>query len=193
MIGTMPIWVAVLSSVFYKQHLSRLQKLGMLIVFGGVFTIGGHALIFNREAGEWRGDALFLLAGFLFAVFTVAQRNSGTSPWVATAFVNVLSALIFTPIYLLWMKSGLGDAPLQDLLLQVATQGIAVSILALWLFSEAVRRLGATRAAVIGAMCPALTGLLAFLVLGEIPTVATLLGVVAVMSGVLIVVSNQLP
>jgi len=191
MIGTMPVFVAILSSTLYGQHLSRAQLSGMALVLLGILFIGGYSLLFNRQAGEWRGDALFLFAGFLFAAFTVAQRNSGVSPWVATALVNVVSAAAFTPIYLLWMTPRLAQAPLQEVLTQVAAQGIAVSILALWLFSEAVKRLGATRAAVIGALCPALTAVLGIVLIGEVPTIMTLAGVAAVMLGVLTVVFNQ--
>lgn len=191
MIGTMPVFVAILSSTLYGQHLSRTQVYGMVLVLMGIVFIGGHSVVFNRQAGEWRGDALFLFAGFLFAAYTVAQRNSGVSPWVATALVNVVSAAVFTPVYLLWMTPKLAQAPVQEVITQVAAQGIAVSILALWLFSEAVKRLGATRAAVIGALCPALTAVLGIFLIREIPSIATLAGVTAVMLGVLTVVFNQ--
>ncbi|MGJ0223597.1 DMT family transporter, partial [Streptococcus pyogenes] len=149
------------------------------------------ALLMNRAAGEWRGDALFILGGFLFAMFTGAQRASGISPWTATALVNVTSALIFTPIYLLFMQPRLTTAPVAEVLTQVGAQGIAVSVLALWLYSEAVKRLGATRAAVIAALCPAFTAVLAYFILGEQPPMATLAGIVLVMTGVMAVVFGQ--
>jgi len=190
MIGTMPVFVALLASTLFKQRLTNAQVLGMAIVFTGVMFIGGHSLLFNRQAGEWRGDVLFVLAGLMFASFTVAQRNSGLTPWVATAFVNVTSAALFTPVYLLWMSPKLGHASLNELLVQIGAQGLAVSVLALWFFSEAVARLGATRAAVFGALCPAITATMGIVILNEVPSAATLMGISAVMLGVLTVVFN---
>lgn len=191
MIGLMPIFVALLSSLVLKSHLTTKQIVGVTVVFTGVMFIGGHSLLFNREAGEWRGDALFVAAGFLFATYTVAQRLSGLSPWLATAWVNVISAALFSPVYFIWMSPKLQQASASEVLVQIGAQGIAVSILALWLYTEAIKRLGATRAAIIGALCPALTAALAFPILGEIPSIITLTGVALVMVGVMVVVFNQ--
>ena len=74
MIGTMPIWVALLSGLLFGEQFTRQQIGGMVVVVTGVLCIGGYALIVNRAAGEWRGDLLFLLAGLCFASFTLAQR-----------------------------------------------------------------------------------------------------------------------
>ena len=80
MIGTMPIWVAVLSGLLFGERFTQRQLGGMATVVAGVLCIGGYALLADRAAGEWRGDLLFLLAGLCFASFTVAQRRSGIGP-----------------------------------------------------------------------------------------------------------------
>lgn len=162
----------------------------MGIVITGVISIGGYALIINRAAGEWRGDLLFLLAGLFFASFTVAQRHSGVSPWHATALVNCLSAMLFTPIYFLWLKPNIFSAPPAEVGFQVVAQGIVVAILGMYFYSEAVRRLGAPRAAIFGALAPALAVLIGMVVLNEIPAGLTLVGIGLVMGGVGLVVTG---
>lgn len=188
MIGTMPIWVAALSGCLFGETFTRRQLGGMAIVVGGVLCIGGHALFANRAAGEWRGDLLFLLAGVCFAGFTLAQRRSGISPWHATALVNVVSALLFAPVYLLWLEPKIFIAPLKSVVLQAVAQGIAVAILGMYFYAEAVRRLGAPRAAIFGALAPAFAVLIGFLSLKEVPSGATAAGVALVMLGVAAVV-----
>jgi drug/metabolite transporter (DMT)-like permease len=190
MIGLMPIWVAVLSGLIFGERFSRQQLLGFLIVVGGAFCIGGYSLM-DRSAGEWRGDSLFLLAGFFFACFTIAQRRSGISPWHATALVNVCSAVLFTPIYFLWLTPAITHAPPVELGVQIVSQGIAVAILGMFFYTEAVRRLGAPRAAIFGALVPALAVLFGMGVLGEVPAVVTILGIVLVMSGIVMVVTGK--
>lgn len=190
MIGTMPIWVAVLSGVLFGEKFSRQQLGGMAVVVAGVLCIGGYALLANRAAGEWRGDLLFLLAGLCFASFTIAQRRSGISPWHATALVNVCSAVLFAPIYFFWFTPNIFTAPPAAVGFQVVAQGILVAILGMYFYTEAVRRLGAPRAAIFGALAPALAALIGALFLKEIPAALTLAGIALVMGGVALVVTG---
>lgn len=190
MMGTTPIWVALLSGVFFGEKFTRPQLGGMAIVVAGVFCIGGYALVKNRIAGEWRGDLLFLLAGLLFAIFTVVQRRTGVSPWHATALVNCFSALLFTPIYFLWLEPRIFTAPHAAVTFQVLAQGIAVAILGMFFYTEAVRRLGAPRAAIFGALAPALAVVIGMIVLQEVPAWLTLVGIALVMCGVAFVVTG---
>lgn len=190
MIGTMPISVALLSRLLFRERFSRQQLTGMGTVIVGVLCIGGYALITNRAAGEWRGDLLFLLAGLFFASFTLAQRRSGISPWHATALVNCLSALVFSPIYFLWLKPRIFTAPPMAVAFQVVAQGIAVAILGMYFYTEAVRRLGAPRAAIFGALAPALAALIGMIVLNEVPAWLTISGIALVMCGVALVVTG---
>ncbi|WP_205042019.1 DMT family transporter [Rhodoligotrophos defluvii] len=190
MIGSMPIFVALLSALLYNERFSQLQVWGLVAVIGGAACMGGHALIADRGEGAWRGDLLFVCGGLLFASYTVAQRRSGISPWHATALVNVASALIFSPVYFLFLHPKIFGAPLQDVLFQVIAQGICVAILAMFFYAEAVRRLGASRAAIFGALVPALAVLLGMPFLGEFPSMVTLAGIALVIAGVLLVVTG---
>jgi drug/metabolite transporter (DMT)-like permease len=193
MVGTMPIWVVLLSGTLFGEKFTGQQWCGMGTVFAGVLCIGGFALIANRTAGEWRGDLLFLLAGLFFASFTIAQRRSGVSPWHATALVNCFSALLFAPIYFIWLKPNIFTAPTNTVVFQVIAQGIVVAILGMFFYTEAVRRLGAPRAAIFGALAPALAVLIGVVVLKEVPSALTLGGVALVMCGVAFVVTGERP
>jgi drug/metabolite transporter (DMT)-like permease len=188
MIGTMPIWVAVLSGILFGEKFTRRQLGGMAVVLAGVLCIGGYALLANRAAGEWRGDLLFLFAGFCFASFTIAQRRSGISPWHATALVNVCSAVLFAPVYFFWFTPNIFTAPPVAVGFQVIAQGILVAILGMYFYTEAVRRLGAPKAAFFGALAPALAVLIGALFLKEIPAWLTMAGIALVMGGVALVV-----
>lgn len=190
MIGTMPISVALLSGLIFGEKFTRQQLTGMGIVTAGVLCIGGYALIVNRAAGEWRGDLLFLLAGVFFAGFTIAQRRSGIGPWHATALVNCLSGLVYAPIYFLWLTPKVFTAPPAEVAFQVVAQGIAVAILGMYFYTQAVRRLGAPRAAIFGALAPALAVLIGMVCLNEVPTSLTLIGIALVMFGAALVVTG---
>lgn len=189
MMGMMPIWVALLTRVLFGERFTPWQLRGLIAVVAGALCIGGYALLGDRAAGAWRGDLLFLLAGLCFASFTVAQRRAGISPWHAVALVNVCSAVIFAPIYLFWFSPNIFSAPPAAVAVQVVAQGIAVAILGMYFYAEAVRRLGAPRAAIFGALAPALATLIGIPILGEVPTALTALGTLLVMGGVMLVAS----
>src|SRR6218665_3310388 len=193
MIGSMPIFVALLSAFLYGERFSRMQVCGLLTVVVGAACMGGYALIAHRAAGEWRGDLLFLCGGLLFASYTVVQRRSGISPWHAKALVNVGSALVFAPIYWLFLQPRIFAAPVSDLLFQVFTQGVCAAIVAMLFSAKAVRRLGAPRAAIFGALTPAFAVLIGIPALGEIPGGVGLAGIALVMAGVVLVVTGARP
>jgi drug/metabolite transporter (DMT)-like permease len=188
MIGAMPLFVALMSALFFGERFNRLQLTGFAAVFAGVLCIAGGSVLFTHIArGEWRGDLLFLLCGALFAGYTLAQRRSGVTPWHAAALVNTCSFLGFAPIYFGLLQPNLLTASLLDVAFQAVAQGIGVAILGLFFFGEAVRRLGAARAAVFGALTPGLAAVLSALALGETPSTSTVVGIVLVSAGVVLV------
>lgn len=193
MIGTMPIFVALFAMLFFGERFTRRQVTGFLTVVVGIASIGGYAIVFDRAAGEWRGDLLFLLCGALFASYTLAQRRSKITAWQAAALVNICSFVGFAPIYFGWLEPRLFTAAWQDILFQSAAQGIWVAVGGLFFYGEAVRRLGAPQAAVFGAMTPGLSALLGIPVLHEMPGSATVVGILLVTVGVLLVSGARWP
>ncbi|MBW8716476.1 MAG: EamA family transporter, partial [Variovorax paradoxus] len=94
------------------------------------------------------------------------------------------------PIYFFWFTPNIFTAPPAAVGFQVVAQGILVAILGMYFYTEAVRRLGAPRAAIFGALAPALAALIGALFLKEIPAALTLVGVALVMGGVTLVVTG---
>jgi drug/metabolite transporter (DMT)-like permease len=188
MIGAMPLFVALMAAVLFKQRFNRMQLIGFATVLAGVACIGGYAIVFDHAAGsEWRGDALFVLCGILFAGYTHAQRRSGISALHAASLVSTCSFVVFSPFYFFVFHPNLASAPLQEVVFQAFAQGIGIAVLGLLLFGEAVRRLGAARGAVSGSLVPGLASLFAAPLLGEFPRTSTVVGVVLVSVGVVLV------
>jgi drug/metabolite transporter (DMT)-like permease len=104
--------------------------------------------------------------------------------------VNVCSAALFAPVYFLWLKPNIFIAPPVAVGFQVVAQGIAVAILGMVFYTQAVRRLGAPKAAIFGALAPALAVLIGMVFLGEVPDGLTMTGIGLVMGGVALVVTG---
>lgn len=183
MMGTMPVFVAVLSALITRERFDALRVIGFAAVIAGVVGIAAHGLF---SSGAWRGHILFLAAAAMFAAYTVTFRRSGLGPWHAAAIVNVYSLIAFTPFYLVLSGSHLLYVPVTEIATQAVMQGVVSAIVALFFFGEAVRRLGASRAAVLGSFTPVVAALAAIPLLGEFPSRLTWAAIVIVSIGVVL-------
>ncbi|HMJ29111.1 MAG TPA: DMT family transporter, partial [Xanthobacteraceae bacterium] len=104
---------------------------------------------------------------------------------VVTSVVSLLQLPIQWLVFGFERMIGLG---LIENLIQVAMQGIFAGAGATYLFTRSVVLLGAGRAAVFPSLVPGFTLLIGFLVLGEVPSLAQLAGLVIVLIGFRLVV-----
>ena len=157
-------------------------------VAGTVMVLLGLLVLAGALPGDvsWRGYPFFLGGGFLWAIYTVAARSAGIAPIHATAIVAVLSMLLYLPPYFALAGLRMLDAGPRDLILQALGQGILTGILALLLHTKAVASLGAGRGAMMLALVPCFTVLLAFLFLGETPSGLEVLSIGVVFMGMLL-------
>jgi drug/metabolite transporter (DMT)-like permease len=88
----------------------------------------------------------------------------------AAATAAVGSLLLYLPAYALIADARVFQAPLSDIALQAATQGVLTAIVALLLYGRMIAILGASRGAAFVAFTPAVTALLGIRVLGEWPS-----------------------
>ena len=109
-------------------------------------------------------------------------RRWQIDPVRGTAVVWVLS-LAYLPVYFASGGAPLRVAPPGEVLFQALYQGVGVAIVALGLFSWAVRVIGPSVASLFMPLIPVFGVLLAMPVLGEIPTLVQIGGMVAVSVG----------
>lgn len=156
---------------------------GLAVIVAGLTIIGLENFAVGGE-DFWIGDLMFLAGGFLWASYTVGCRAWSVEPLPATALVSVLSMLAFAPYYLATGGRGIFEAPLGELAFQAVFQGIFAAVLALLFYTRSVAILGASRGAVFSAMVPGIAVLLAYPVLGDVPSAFELAGVITVTLGV---------
>jgi len=137
----------------------------------GVAALAGLALIGTEDLaagpGEaWVGNMLFAVTGMQWSVYMALLVRWQLDPVRAAAVVAVLST-VFLPLYGLFGDPGLASAPLGEILLQAAYQGVVHGLVAVMLFSHAVRMLGVGAVALMVPIVPVAGLMLAHLVLGE--------------------------
>lgn len=171
--GCMPLFVVLIAAIVLGEKPSATRTLGLaFILAGALIIVGWHAA---ASSGAWStsrtfGDALFLVAAFLSACFTVVMRQARLEPIHAAALVSTGSLVIYFPVYLAVSETRLAQLSLAELTVQAIFQGVLVTIVSLVLYGRAVAILGASGGAAFGALVPVLSALFAIPVLGEWPS-----------------------
>lgn len=182
--GMQPFLVAGVVWLMFAQRPSLHRMAGLLAIALGIACVAVPYVRGGVASGELLlGDGLILASSVGWAFYSVLAKRWGFSPWLLTRFVALGSALIFLPVYVLFLPKGLAEVPLNTLLLQGLYQGIGPTIVAMLLFLRAVAVLGPERTGALIAMVPVLAGLAAAPVLGEELSAWLLAGLVLVSLG----------
>lgn len=183
--GTMPLLVALLSVLLFREKLGWTRTLGFALCAAGVAAIGGRSIL--AAAGDATFGHMLLLAGALFwACYGIAFRFVGLSAIQMVALVSFWSGLVLLPAGLPPLIHAASNGAHYEVLVQVAIQGIGSGVIAYILFNIGIERLGASRAAAFVALVPALATLIAIPLLNEVPDAPAIFGVVATGFGVLL-------
>jgi drug/metabolite transporter (DMT)-like permease len=100
-------------------------------------------------------------------------------------------ALAYLPLYFALAGGRLLAAPRGEVLFQALYQGVGVAIVALALYSFAIRALGASLASLFMPLVPVFGTLLAIPVLGEIPAAVQLVGITIVSLGMALAAARR--
>ena len=179
--GAAPIVSALLLRLSFGEPVGRVRLAGLAVIVAGLVLMSWPSMA-GSDDRVWVGDLLFVVAGVLWAAFTVLARAWRVEPMRATTVVWVL-ALVYLPAYGAVAGGGLLVAPHGEILFQAIYQGVGVAILALVLYTRAIGVLGAGVASLFMPLIPVFGVLLAVPVLGEVPLPIQLAGMVAVTVG----------
>jgi drug/metabolite transporter (DMT)-like permease len=188
--GAMPVFAALMSWSIFGEGLGRWRAAGIVLIVVGVAATGWDALEFGAP-GQWRGHLLFLGAAACNAGFLTAVRGWRINALDSLAVVMGMNALIYLPIWLLFLPSTLMQAPWQEIALQGIYQGVIAAFIAGFMIAFAARTLGATRQAAIMSAAPSLALLMAIPLLGEIPSWISVAGVAIVTAGILVTLGRN--
>lgn len=163
--GILPFFVAVLAWRVLQQPLSPNLRKALLLIALGVGGLALHSL--HDLASSWPGDLMMIAASFLWGLYTVLVKKWGYSPWDTTLGVALLAALLYLPVYALFLPKGISQVPMAAIVTQGFYQGVLVVIVAMLLYMQALVRLGPTQLGAVMATVPAVAGIGATLALGE--------------------------
>jgi drug/metabolite transporter (DMT)-like permease len=189
MLGTIPIWVALLSQFFTDEKLTLYKGAGVLFAFIGVafIMIGGEETI-SFESETFLGNVITLAAAFCWGIYTILSRKylRVYSPLQYSAFMSLIGLISLTVIGLPFLIkldwSGISLIGFGGILYSGALSiGIAYII-----WNNGVKKIGAVRTAAYQNLVPVLGLIFGLVLLGEELTVLQYIGAGSVIAGIIL-------
>lgn len=182
--GSIPICTAVVAFFLMRQAFDVHTWLSLAIMISALSLM---SILMYQETGVafgW-GDVLFVMSAVLWAIFTVLLRKWQLSAWQAMCGVAIWSAIVYVPIYLLFLPKHLSAPEPIHLLMQTVFHGVFVVIIATLTYVAAIKRLGAFKAGSITNLAPFIAALLAVPLLNEPLSFAMICGLIGMAIGAL--------
>ena len=183
--GVAPAWAALFGYLAF----SRRQPLGG-IAGVALIVLGAMALVCVGTPGMspevLLGDALFLGASALGALYFLRLRESEIGVFPGAAVVSFYSAAAVIVWYLATRSIPFAGIRISELLWQVMWQGVLIGFVALIALNHAISSLGSERASALIALVPVTGMVLGGIFLAEIPTRGEWIGSAAISLGVAI-------
>ena len=189
MLGTIPIWVALLSQFFTDEKLTPLKAIGVLFAFAGVafIIIGGQGTL-SFESETFLGNIITLIAAVCWATYTILSRKylAIYSPIQYSAFMSVVGLIALLIVGLPFLVK-LDWSNISYIGYGGIFYSGALSVgLAYIIWNNGVKKIGAVRTAAYQNLVPVLGLIFGLVLLGEELSVLQYIGAGLVITGIVL-------
>jgi drug/metabolite transporter (DMT)-like permease len=188
--SSMSVMGMLLGAWILNDPLTNRKAAGIAVVLTGLVLVSGI------DASSFTvctlvGDVMFIAAGTLWAGFGILLRKHRLDPLLATSVIAFSALVTYVPVYI-WTTgaAGLLAASSEVLWTEVFVQGLIAGCGTLFTYAKMVSILGPSRAAVFPALAPGLAALMAWPVLGHLPSGSEIVGLLVVIAGLLFAVTG---
>ena len=182
--GTLPFWAALFSFLLIGEKPSKFRLIGLLAIFIGALSIGLMQMLDSSNSETWKGHLLFLLGACLWAIYSIYFKQAGLRPVQGLVVGLFWGTLFLVPILFMTGEVSFSKASLEEIVWVCLVQGVIIGVLAMILYSIAIRCLGAAQTAAFGALTPVLALFGGIVFLGETITAGVVVGIFLVAIGV---------
>ena len=182
--GTLPFWAALFSFIILGERPSKLKLCGLIFILVGAFSVGLWQNLAVQNTQEWKGHLLFVLAACLWSIYSIYYRKSGLSPSRGLVIGLFWGAVVTLPLLFIFGEINFSNKTKVEITSMALLQGILIAVVALVLYSIAVREIGASQTAAFGALTPILSLIGGVVLLNEAVFLNKTFGIILVTSGV---------
>ncbi len=192
--ASVPVWMLLIGTIFFRQRISTMQALGSVLSMAGVVVVLTRGDISRLGQIEFvAGDFYMLMASIAWAFYSwmLSQPKDPAdirSDWAAFLMAQMVFGLGWAGVFAggewaLTEASISWGWPLLAVLLYVA---IGPAILAYRCWGIGVQRVGPAMASFFGNLTPLIAAMLSAAFLGELPKLYHALAFVLIIGGILV-------
>jgi drug/metabolite transporter (DMT)-like permease len=181
-----PIFIALMSAVFFRERLNGLKLTGIVVSVSGAITVIARGDLSALLAGGFGWGEVYIfgcVASWVAYSLLGKAVMSSLSPLLAVTYSSVAGTLCLLPAALMEDLKRAAAYPL-DAWVSIFYLGFFGTVLGFVWYYQGIQRIGPVRAGLFINFVPVFALLLAFLILKEPVTPSLLIGAVLVSSGV---------
>ncbi len=184
-----PVLVAVLMAIFFKERVSLITAISILLAFSGI------SLLYKGEGGETLslvGVLLVFISSLTYAIYIIGVNRS-TLKDMPTVKLTFYVLLFGWSVFFVRLKFGLELDGIDKPLLWINPVCLALfpTVISLLAMTKSIHYVGATSAAILGALEPITALVIGVLVFGEKLTPRIMLGIVLVLIAVTLIIAGK--
>ena len=188
---TSPIWIMLMSALFFRERLNRVKLLALALAFAGCILVSG----ISGEGLTLTGLLLGLGSGLGYGLYsilgTVALRKY--SPYTVTTYTFLFAAagawLVCGPADMVSKFNAADNVP--GLLLFCVLTGLVTAVVPFLAYTLGLRTVEAGRAGILATVEPLVAALVGIVVFSEPLTLLSALGIVLILAAVVLLNRNR--
>lgn len=189
MLGTIPIWVAVLSHFFTDEKLTRIKTIGAIIAFSGValIVIGDEEPI-SFGSSTFIGDLIVIASAVVWAVYTILCKKylKEYTPTQFSTLMAIIGVITLTSIGVPSIINLDWPSLTWEAYVGVFYSGAFSVGLAYLIWNNGINKIGAVKTAAYQNLVPVLGLVFGIFLLNEELTLEQYVGAFLVISGIVV-------
>ena len=188
-VGVTPVFMAILSIIFFKEKLSKTKIIGIIVAFSGLLLLVSRSNMSNIKFIEQKGDLLVLASAFTWSVYSLVNKKISLKypPMMTILFLFIMMAVIISPFTV--TRQSINAVIHLSLIgwVSILFLGIFCSGIAYVLWAKSLKEHEATKVGSFLYLEPFVTVLSAWLILSETITLTIILSGLIITAGVILV------
>jgi RarD protein len=188
-VGVTPVFMAILSTIFFKEKLSKTKIIGIIVAFSGLLLLVSRSNMSNIKFIEQKGDLLVLASAFTWSVYSLVNKKISLKypPMMTILFLFIMMAVIISPFTV--TRQSINAVIHLSLIgwVSILFLGIFCSGIAYVLWAKSLKELEATKVGSFLYLEPFVTVFSAWIILSETITVTIILSGLIITAGVILV------
>jgi len=182
-----PIFILIISALFFKEHISKKQILGITVSLSGVFFIVTRLDVNVLKSLQInRGDLWMLLAALDWAMYSILLKYLRPKGLSAMAFLGIMMIIGTLALYPVYLLNPYGENPMiwsKESISAIAYIAIFPSIISYLVWNYGMQKLGAGIGGQYIHLMPLFGAFMAVAFLGEELQVYHIVGATAIGGG----------